>query len=101
MISRHSYRASRVLTKESFEYFLSCLDTDQEHAAQRYLDLRDRLIYLFCRCLFVQNSEAATTVPVACFFIAFYLRSRRPSMRSAAVQIKPSFLRTVAIAFTF
>jgi DNA-directed RNA polymerase specialized sigma24 family protein len=47
MISRHSYRASRVLTKESFEYFLSCLDTDREHAAQRYLDLRDRLIYLF------------------------------------------------------
>lgn len=47
MISPQPYRASRVLTKESFEYFLSRLDTDPESAAQRYLDLRDRLIYFF------------------------------------------------------
>ena len=47
MISPHPYRASRMLTKESFEYFLSRLDSDPERAAQRYLDLRDRLTYFF------------------------------------------------------
>ncbi|MFN0124134.1 MAG: hypothetical protein ACKV2V_26845 [Blastocatellia bacterium] len=39
--------AERVLTRESFDLLLSCLDPDREQAARRFLKLRERLLYFF------------------------------------------------------
>lgn len=46
-MAAHPHHANRILTREGFALLLSHLDANPERAAQRYLDLRDRLLYFF------------------------------------------------------